>query len=114
MSAIYETLRQEPYTAIKLIEGPDDVCAAFPSDQPSHCENASVYRKDREILQQVGLKPGLQLSWQAICDQVARQVKPHDIATLCSDCIWQPFGLCEEGVAHIRESGSLRELPEAR
>ncbi|WP_235680206.1 DUF1284 domain-containing protein [Paenibacillus albicereus] len=114
MTGIYERLRREPETEIRLIVGPDDVCAAFPSDQPSHCENASVYRKDSEIAGLIGMLPGDTRSWSAICEAVAARVRPDDVATLCRDCRWEPYGMCREGVAHIHAAADrrLRELPQ--
>lgn len=111
MTEIYETLRQKPDTEIEIIEGPDEICRAFPDDQPSHCLNASVFRKDRAILAKLALEPGITVRWQEVCDRVAAQVVPEDIAHLCSDCRWQPYGMCSEGVGHIRQDRTLRKLP---
>ncbi|MBB6675202.1 DUF1284 domain-containing protein [Cohnella nanjingensis] len=111
MTGIYETLRTSPGTIIELIDGPDDICRAYPADQVPHCENASVYRKDQEIAAQVGMALGERLAWSDICARVAANVQPDDIKHLCSDCIWEPYGVCKEGVAHIRSGGPLQELP---
>ncbi|MBJ6364046.1 DUF1284 domain-containing protein [Paenibacillus sp. GCM10012307] len=110
MTAIYETLRTKPDTVIEIIEGPDDICRAFPPDQPHHCRNQSVYQKDNEILQAVGIEQGRIMTWAEVV-QAASRVEPDDIRTLCSNCEWEPLGLCREGVRHIRQAGVLRELP---
>jgi Uncharacterized conserved protein len=111
MTAIYETLRLQPQTIIEIMEGPDVICAAFPADQPNHCHNASVYRKDQEILGELGLAVGNRLSWEDLCRLVADAIQPSDIHRLCHDCPWEPYGLCQEGVAHIRQAKALRALP---
>lgn len=111
MTSVYETLRSRPDTTIELIEGPDDICAAFPSDQPSHCQNRSVYQKDHAIIRKLGLETGSRFSWETVCSRAAAFAKPEDVRTLCRDCRWQPLGLCEEGVGHIVQAGSLRRLP---
>jgi len=111
MTRVYETLRTAPETEIELILGPDDICAAFPADQESHCENGSVYRKDEEIARQIGIAVGEKRTWASLCADVAERVRPDDIGSLCMDCRWEPYGLCREGVAHIREIPRLRELP---
>ncbi|CAM3930353.1 DUF1284 domain-containing protein [Cohnella lubricantis] len=111
MTAIYETLRRGSDTEIRIIEGPDEICRSFPADQPSHCLNASVFHKDRAILDKLALAPGDTVQWQEICDRVAAQVAPEDIAHLCRDCQWQPYGMCSEGVGHIRAARTLRKLP---
>lgn len=113
MTLVYERLRTAPETKIELIHGPDDICAAFPEDQDSHCDNTSVYRKDEEIARQIGIAIGETWAWADVCAAVAERVQPHDIGSLCRDCRWEPYGLCREGVAHIHASRSLRTLPEA-
>lgn len=113
MTQIYEKLRQEPNTHIQLIIGPDDVCAAFPTDQLSHCENRRVYTQDEEIARLIGIRIGESWTWSSVCKAVAARVQPSDIATLCHDCQWQPYGLCREGVAHIHQEPCLRSLPES-
>lgn len=111
MSEIYEQLRLFPETEIEVVEGPDAICRAFPTDQPSHCHNTTVYRKDREILQEIGLEIGSRARWKDICASVADGVLPNAINRLCGDCPWMPLGLCQEGIAHIRSNRELRELP---
>ncbi|SFE79791.1 hypothetical protein SAMN04487969_1075 [Paenibacillus algorifonticola] len=111
MTAVYEQLRQQPDTVIEIIDGPDDICKAFPTDKPSHCQNKSVYQKDYAILQEVGLTIGSVAKWSDVCETVASRIVPDDINRLCSDCPWQPYGMCQEGIGHIRESRELRELP---
>jgi hypothetical protein len=113
MTEIYETLRLHPETEIEVIDGPDDICRAFPSDQHAHCGNDSVYRKDRDILMQLGMAIGNRSSWSEVLGRVAGRVQPEDIRSLCSDCRWEPYGLCKEGVAHIRGARELRPLPNA-
>lgn len=111
MTEIYETLRLRPETEIEVIDGPDDICRAFPTDQISHCRNESVYRKDRDILAQAGFEIGNRASWSFVLSRVAERVQPEDIRSLCADCRWEPYGLCKEGVAHIHGSQALRPLP---
>lgn len=112
MTEIYETLRHRPETEIEVIDGPDDICRAFPSDQHAHCHNDSVYRKDRDILARMGVAIGNRTSWSGVLERVAARVRPEDIRSLCSDCRWEPYGLCKEGVTHIHGSRKLRPLPD--
>jgi uncharacterized protein len=113
MTEIYETLRKNPDTSIEIIEGSDDICKAFPPDQHSHCHNQSVYRKDEAILQAVGVGSGCNIRWNELT-AAATRVRPEDIRLLCSDCPWEPLGLCSDGVRHIHEMGTLRELPDQK
>lgn len=112
MTEIYETLRRKPETEIEVIDGPDDICRAFPIDQHAHCRNDSVFRKDIDILTRLGMAVGDRSSWSDVLERVADRVQPIDIRSLCSDCRWEPYGLCKEGVAHIRGSRELRPLPD--
>lgn len=111
MTAIYEQLRQEPETLIRLILGPDDLCAAFPKDGEAHCESRTVYLRDAEIAAKLGLEAGMERTWASICSQVASLVKPTDISSLCATCRWEPYGVCAEGVRIIGEGGALPPVP---
>ncbi|MBD0379420.1 DUF1284 domain-containing protein [Paenibacillus sedimenti] len=111
MTSVYETLRSKPDTIIRIVLGPDDLCAAYPADQVSHCEGRTVYQRDAEIVEKLGLQVGMELSWADICNQVAERVAPGDIGHLCATCRWQPYGVCEEGVRIIVDGGSLPPVP---
>ena len=75
MTTVYEELRQKPETMIRIVLGPDDLCAAYPKDQEAHCENRTVYQRDAEIVTKLGLQVEMELSWSGICGQVARPCK---------------------------------------
>ncbi|MFD0695677.1 DUF1284 domain-containing protein [Paenibacillus sp. GCM10027628] len=107
MTAVYEKLRNHPETTIRIVLGPDDLCAAYPADQESHCEGRTVYQRDAEIVEKLGLQVGMERSWAEICSQVAEHVAPSDIGHLCATCRWQPYGVCEEGVRIIASGGAL-------
>ena len=112
MSEIYEQLRHDPDMLIEIVEGVDDICAAFPDDGDAHCVNQSVLERDRNILELIGVKFGEMYTWSELMSRVAGAVDPGDIARLCADCQWEPYGMCEQGLAHVRAHGSLRPLPE--
>ncbi|MEW9700895.1 DUF1284 domain-containing protein [Paenibacillus sp. SI8] len=112
MTAIYETLRSQPETLIRIVLGPDDLCAAYPKDQESHCEGRTVYQRDAEIVEKLGLQVGMERSWSSICTQVAKHVAPSDIGHLCATCRWQSYGVCAEGVRIIAEGGELPAVPD--
>jgi hypothetical protein len=100
MKIIYETLRTEPETIVEIIEGPDDICRAYPPDKPGHCDG-TVYELDGKILRQLGLAPGSIGSWRDICARIADRVAPTDIALLCTTCPWEKYGVCRKGVGLI-------------
>ncbi len=50
MTEVYNTLRQNPDTYIKLVEGPDEICSHYPKDKSGHCEEDTVNTRDLAIL----------------------------------------------------------------
>lgn len=113
MSAVYETLRTEPTTPVILVEGPDDICAAFPEDGPYHCLEERVRVRDERVRKRLGLAVGSQVPWEEILSRIAVRVRPDDIPRWCRTCPWEPLGLCAQGVARVREGGGLSPLPKA-
>ncbi|MFC5446997.1 DUF1284 domain-containing protein [Paenibacillus aestuarii] len=111
MTAVYETLRSKPDTMIRVVLGPDDLCAAYPQDQEPHCENRTVYQRDAEIVERLGLAVGMERSWADICARVAEQVTPGDIGHLCATCKWEPYGVCADGVRLIGSGEALPPVP---
>src|SRR5690242_11390396 len=73
MTEVYEQLRQEPETLIRLVLGPDDLCAAYPKEGEQHCENRTVYLRDAEIAIKLGMEVGMERSWGDICQSVAQE-----------------------------------------
>ncbi|PZE20515.1 DUF1284 domain-containing protein [Paenibacillus xerothermodurans] len=108
MTSIYETLRLHPETLIEIIEGPDDICQAYPADQHPHCHNEGIYLKDAAVLDTVDVELGSVISWEQLCSSINTNVVPDDISRLCANCRWEPLGLCKEGVLLVNEG---RKLP---
>ncbi|GLG00281.1 hypothetical protein Alches_03200 [Alicyclobacillus hesperidum subsp. aegles] len=111
MTQIYETLRKNPETRIRLVAGPDDLCARFPVDKPYHCQNASVHRRDAAVLARLGLKPSGWATWSEIQERIAQRVESHDIHGLCKTCSWRTYGVCEEGIVLVRSGRPLPPAP---
>jgi hypothetical protein len=110
MSAVHERLRSAPNTQIVLVEGPDDLCACFPQDQVYHCENVTVHNRDALILERLGLRSGETWAWGEIQERIAVRVVPEDVPRWCSSCPWLPYGVCEKGVARVRNGEGLAPL----
>jgi uncharacterized protein len=111
MAAVYEALRTEPTTIVRIVRGVDHLCVCYPSDKPYHCNSDSVHVKDDRVLEQLGLQPGDQVRWTDILDRVRSLIAPEDIPKLCASCPWLQYGVCEAGVTHIRDGGNLAPLP---
>lgn len=111
MTRMHSQLRAEPETLVKLVSGPDDLCAHFPCNQPYHCQDRNVHDRDREIANTLGLEAGEVVTWAEIEARIARLLVPADIPRLCATCPWLAYGVCEEGVAAVINGEGLRALP---
>jgi hypothetical protein len=107
MTRLHQLLRSEPNTPVTLVSGPDDLCAEFPSDQPYHCLDDDIGLRDAAVLDKLGLTVDTVLSWQEIQTREAERVVPQDVLRLCSTCSWLTYGVCQEGVARIRDGRGL-------
>jgi hypothetical protein len=110
MTEVYEQLRQQPSMLVTIVQGPDDLCEFFPSDQPNHCHTHHVHERDELIRQHLGLEIDDCIPWQQVIDLVGSRVKPHHIPEWCATCPWLSYGVCEEGVERIASGGGLQEL----
>jgi hypothetical protein len=109
MTAIYEALRTKPDTEVDIVEGPDDICRAYPADQNNHCEG-TVFERDREVLAKLGLTPGDKISWRTLCGKIKEDIAPEDIGHLCASCPWEPYGVCRDGVRLVAEGKPLPKV----
>lgn len=111
MTRLYEQLRLHPETQVAIVAGPDELCAAFPCDQPNHCAEATVHTRDRVILDALSLAVGQCVPWQEIEARVRMHIVGSDLVTFCQSCPWRPYGVCEAGIDYIGSGKSLPELP---
>ena len=91
MGQMKDILEDNP--RIRLMDGPDDICAACPNRLTESCaEKASRY--DREVLRRCGLSVGDTLPYLAFSENVIRTIlRPGQRAEICGDCQWS--GLCQ-------------------
>ncbi|WP_242968513.1 DUF1284 domain-containing protein [Sulfobacillus sp. hq2] len=111
MTAIHQTLRNEPQTRIILITGPDDLCDKFPTTQPYHCEDAEIFWRDQRVLDQLSLSLTKETTWDAIVDRIRQHMVSGDIDTLCATCSWRPYGVCAQGLDDIKQGKGLFPIP---
>ncbi|MBM7563638.1 DUF1284 domain-containing protein [Paenibacillus sacheonensis] len=114
MANVYNRLKDEPDTAVTIVQGPDDLCACFPIGVEPHCENESVTELDGNVLRKLGLHVGLDMPWTDVIERVRGGVEPEDIHTLCHTCQWRSYGVCEAGVRTIKSGQWLPALPDNR
>lgn len=107
MTALHQTLRTDPDTAIKLVAGPDDLCKQFPSDQPCHCEDDTVHRRDAVVVERLGLVLGQSYAWRFVQQVIAEVMTPSDLPTICNTCPWLSYGVCEDGIRRVQQGDGL-------
>lgn len=107
MTQIHGLLRTNPGTSVTVVSGPDDLCAKFPSDKPCHCLDDDISVRDAAVLEKLGFREGCVLTWQDIEAREAERLHPQDVPALCHTCSWLAYGVCEEGVARIRNGQGL-------
>src|SRR5699024_353495 len=110
MTHLHQTLRNNPKTSIQIVRGPDQLCEKFPETSEYHCENSHIYEQDTAILMKLKLDIGQILTWEAIESRIRQHVIPSDILTVCKQCTWRSYGVCEEGIQEILDGEGLRKL----
>ncbi len=104
MARILAALDTHPDAPVMVTDFPDAICAAFPPDQPGHCTDAKVFRRDQRVLAGIGLAAGSIQPWAELRRRVARAFAPGDLQDLCATCPWMPLGYCADGLAQLRDS----------
>ena len=94
MGKMKAVLEENP--AIRLMDSPDDICAACPNRETETCaEKASRY--DREVLRRCGLFVGEQLPYRDFSRKVIETIlRPGKRAEICGDCQWSSLCRWEE------------------
>jgi uncharacterized protein len=110
MTRLHQSLRDNPETWVQLIEGPDQLCEKYPNSGEYHCQDRHIDKRDRVILEKLGLNIGQILKWKDIEDAIRKNVVPSDIEVVCETCSWRSFGVCEEGVQNILQGKGLRKV----
>ena len=112
MAAILAQLDAAPGTAVTVTAEPDAICAAFPTDQPRHCEQPHIGLRDRRVLAGIGLRAGETRSWGTLRAQLGRAFRPRDLDALCASCPWLPLGHCAQGLGRLNaHAAASRALP---
>ena len=92
--SLIRRLSASPDTAVTLVEGRDDLCAACPHMAGSRCASEEkVNRLDRGVLEACGFSAGETHSWSALARTAREQVLEKDtFEKVCGCCEW--FELC--------------------
>ena len=94
MGKMKAVLEENP--TIRLMDSPDDICAACPSKVTEPCaEKASRY--DLEVLRRCGLSVGDTLSYEDFSEKVVETIlRPGVRRSICGDCQWSSLCHWEE------------------
>ena len=94
MGKMKAVLEENP--TIRLMDSPDDICAACPNKVTEPCaEKASRY--DREVLRRCELSVGDTLSYEDFSKKVVETIlRPGVRGTICGDCQWSSLCHWEE------------------
>ena len=94
MGKMKAVLEENP--TIRLMDSPDDICAACPNKVTEPCaEKASRY--DQEVLRRCGLSVGDTLSYEDFSKKVVETIlRPGVRRSICGDCQWSSLCHWEE------------------
>lgn len=94
MGKMKAVLEENP--TIRLMDSPDDICAACPNKATEPCaEKASRY--DREVLRRCGLSVGDALSYEDFSKKVVETILRQGVRrSICGDCQWSSLCHWEE------------------
>lgn len=110
MTALHQSLRENPKIWIELVHGPDQLCEKCPNKGDYHCENEEIFTMDTAVLEKLGLQLGQRVQWAEIESCIKKHVVPSDIQTICKNCSWRTYGVCEEGIQEILAGKGLRKI----
>jgi hypothetical protein len=103
MWVVRDRLRDSPNLRVKVLDSPDDICAACPHLADGRCRRKDdeseprVREKDRSILQRLSLAPGDVLPAGKLFDLAAGTFS-DGLDEVCSTCRWFPLGWCAAGL----------------
>ncbi|MBR6787136.1 MAG: DUF1284 domain-containing protein [Clostridia bacterium] len=94
MDALHERLSSGEREMVQIILHRDSMCRACPREKDAACEKEDwVQQLDLAIAKKCGLRSGLWISWQELCDIMDQHIFDADVwGKLCADCEW--YELC--------------------
>ncbi|QQE75824.1 DUF1284 domain-containing protein [Brevibacillus composti] len=109
MSEVVEKIRDVGQDfSIRVVQGLDDTCQFCPNKGENRCEASSdseahVQQLDQNVIQQLGIAAGEVYLKSELIRWTKERVHPDDLARLCEGCSWYSYGVCQEGIAALRE-----------
>ena len=96
MNEIHARLSSGEREMVQIILHRDSLCCNCPKEHDAACEReAWVQKIDREIVRVCGLRSGLWISWQELCEIMDQHIFQTDVwGKLCEGCEW--YDLCHK------------------
>ncbi len=95
-------------SAVELVEGRDDICAACPHLGEDGCTQSGgeerMAGRDAEVLGRLGLAVGQMRPSTVLAERVLAGVTGDDLPALCGECRWLASGYCAEGLRLHRQA----------
>ncbi|GGJ76547.1 hypothetical protein GGR02_002866 [Anoxybacillus voinovskiensis] len=109
MKEIVRDIREEEKeTLIQVVVALDEACFSCPHHGESTCQadttsNDHVVSMDKKVLTHLGLEENAVYLKSELLRLTAKKVRPDDLDYLCANCSWLSYGVCKEGIAHLRQ-----------
>ncbi|MDD6572298.1 MAG: DUF1284 domain-containing protein [Thermoflexaceae bacterium] len=88
MGKVIESLKAD--SLIRLTDQSDVICQKCPNLLQGGCKSREkVRRYDEAVLNRIGLKPGIQISYGEFQEHIEEHImKPQKMKEICGDCGW--------------------------
>ncbi|MDA8145513.1 MAG: DUF1284 domain-containing protein [Thermaerobacter sp.] len=92
---------------VRLTDTVDEVCRRCPHRLGGECRHAPgsqerVRRRDRQVLDRLGVPPGAALTAREARRRVRERVGERELAAWCAECPWWERAWCRRGLAALR------------
>lgn len=99
-------------TLIEVTGFADDICGPCPKRRGRLCSaQAQISALDRRHANALQLSPREILTWGEAQERIRAHVEPGSLSTLCGNCRWLEYGLCEAALSELHAKPALDDQP---
>lgn len=108
MEEVVHFIRDESQDGLIQVEGKSDVlCKECPNLGEVGCQSSynaeeKIRSMDNRVINYLGLKEGGIYMKSHLVQRTREKVSPEDLERLCYECSWLRYGMCQEGIARLR------------
>ncbi len=89
---------------IQVVGLADDICGPCPKRRGKLCtQQMKISVLDRSHAAALRLQPHERLTWGEAKARIKANVPCGSLKTLCQNCQWEPYGMCETALAKLHE-----------